>query len=69
MDSKTKTVKCSEVIKTCKYRGRVGIDEICDYLETVGHSRGCHPECCDKYEKKEGNEKCHKVNTRPVIAR
>ena len=23
----------------------------CNYIEVVGHSRGCPPEDCDKYEK------------------
>lgn len=43
-----------EACKTCRYRpdkrmAQRGIG--CDYLDLVGHSRGCSVEDCDKYEK------------------
>ena len=50
------TVKCSEVIKTCKYCGIVNgtkqcsTSVTCDYLLKTGKRRGCSPEACDKYE-------------------
>lgn len=50
----TKTVKCSEVIKTCEYAGRTDGRLTCDYVITVGHSRGCDPEECTRYRKRKG---------------
>ena len=46
-------VKCSKVIKTCKY-GAVFNDstKFCDYLCKTGKRRGCSVDECDKYEKK-----------------
>ena len=35
----------------CKYSICLGGDLICDYLAIMGHSRGCPPESCNKYEK------------------
>lgn len=35
----------------CKYSTCLGGDLICDYLSMMGHSRGCPPESCNKYEK------------------
>lgn len=35
----------------CKYSTCLGGDLICDYLAIMGHSRGCPPESCNKYEK------------------
>lgn len=59
--SKDNTVKCSKVIKTCKYSCVVsGAYHICNYLNMAGHSRGCPPEQYTKYEKK------RKANKRPV---
>lgn len=34
--------------KTCQYRG---IKNGCDYIEIVGHSRGCSVESCTVYKK------------------
>lgn len=45
-------VKCSKVIKTCKYSGSISGAEICNYICIEGHRRGCPPEECTKYEKK-----------------
>lgn len=46
-------VKCSEKGKNCKYSANVGGGTIiCDYLGKVGHSRGCDPEQCNKFEKR-----------------
>lgn len=50
----TKTVKCSEVIKTCEYAGRTDGRLTCDYAINVGCSRGCDPEACTRYRKKGG---------------
>lgn len=44
----SKNPKC----KSCKYRGTNYIGNGCDYIEFIGHSRGCPVEECDKYEKK-----------------
>ena len=49
-----------EACKTCRYRpdkrmAQRGIG--CDYLDLVGHSRGCSVEDCDKYEKGNRMEK------------
>ena len=55
-----KTVKCSECSETCKYAcymsmGAKGIPKFvsCDYILHTSQRRGCSPEACDKYEKKE----------------
>ena len=43
-----------EACKTCRYRPDKGMSQRgmgCDYLDLVGHSRGCSVEDCDKYEK------------------
>lgn len=40
--------------KTCKYRPPSALKANgagCDYLDLVGHSRGCAVEDCDRYEK------------------
>lgn len=50
-EDQSKTYKCSEVIKTCKYADKVGAAMCCDYINIAGHRRGCEPEQCDKYEK------------------
>lgn len=46
--------------KTCRYRPDKGMSQRgmgCDYLDLVGHSRGCSVEDCDKYEKGNRMEK------------
>ena len=48
----SKTVKCSEVGKTCEYAGKAGLIKICDYTTIVGHSRGCPAEACTVYKKR-----------------
>ena len=56
-----KTKKCSPaVIATCKWGRTISYGcSYCDYLDKHGHSRGCPPDACDKYEKKaEGKKKC-----------
>lgn len=50
----SKTVKCSEVIKTCEYAGKTLGKPTCDYAIIVGHSRGCPPEQCTQYKRKKG---------------
>ena len=49
-----KTVRCSEVIKTCEYAGRTLGKPTCDYAIIVGHSRGCPPEQCTQYKRRKG---------------
>lgn len=44
-------VDCKEVIKTCAYKGILSGQEYCDYLNIVGHSRGCKPGACTCYKK------------------
>lgn len=47
------TVKCSEVMRTCKYSCiYAGVAQFCDYIGKTGCRRGCDAEHCDKYEKK-----------------
>ena len=46
-----KTVACSKAIKTCRYAQKADGRLCCDYISVAGHSRGCDPEQCDKYEK------------------
>ena len=49
-----------EACKTCRYRPDKGMSQRgmgCDYLDLVGHSRGCSVEDCDKYEKGNRMEK------------
>ena len=46
-----KTVSCSKVIKSCRYADKVDGRLHCGYINIAGHSRGCGPEQCDKYEK------------------
>ena len=50
------TVKCSEVMKSCKYAIKLsGTGDgkfsryCCDYIGMTGKRRGCNPEECDKY--------------------
>lgn len=51
---KTKKEKC----RFCRYSSREGMNEdnirslSCDYIGKIGHSRGCRPDKCDKFEKK-----------------
>ena len=48
-----KTVKCSKVIKTCKYSAHITNEYMfCDYLCKTGSRRGCSVDACDKYEKR-----------------
>lgn len=35
--------------KTCLYRAREYENNGCNYIEIVGHSRGCSVQECDKY--------------------
>ena len=45
-----KPVKCSKVIKTCKYRVKLFDKNLyCNYICITGSRRGCDPEQCDKY--------------------
>lgn len=46
------TYQCSKVMKTCRYAERIGAKTklYCNYAVLAGHSRGCDPEQCDKYE-------------------
>ena len=46
------TYKCSEVIKTCAYRGFISSwnTQHCDYIGVTGHRRGCDPEHCTRYK-------------------
>ena len=38
--------------RTCKYRASdTNSKNGCDYIEIMGHSRGCSVTGCDKYEK------------------
>ena len=67
MDSQVKTVKCSEVQDTCIYRGKSGVDVICDYIGVTGRSRRCSPERCDKYKKKEGDARWIKPNSKTIV--
>ena len=46
-----KTVSCSKVIKSCRYADKVDGRLHCGYINIAGHSRGCDPEQCDKYER------------------
>lgn len=49
-----------EACKTCRYRPDKRMSQRgmgCDYLDLVGHSRGCSVEDCDKYEKGNRMEK------------
>ena len=46
-----KTVSCSKVIKSCRYADKVGGRLHCGYINIAGHSRGCNPEQCNKYER------------------
>lgn len=34
----------------CRYRGRIGGDQCCDYIVINGRSRGCSPIRCKKFE-------------------
>lgn len=43
-------VDCKEVIKTCAYKGILNGQAYCDYLDIVGHSRGCRPGECTCYK-------------------
>lgn len=56
-----KTVKCSEVISTCKYACRLNNAGIryCDYFTITGCRRGCDPEICTKYEPKKKKNTSH----------
>lgn len=47
----SKTASCSKVIKSCRYADKVDGRLHCGYINIAGHSRGCDPEQCDKYEK------------------
>lgn len=52
-----KVVNCTpEVMKKCKYGSTTSplntSTLCCDYLSKVGHSRGCNPTECDKFEKR-----------------
>lgn len=53
--------------KSCIYRmrrsGRIETGGHCDYIDIVGHSRGCPAEDCDKYQK--GKQKRRSV-ARPI---
>lgn len=44
-----------EIYKTkcrkCKYRGTFGSRKCCDYILHTGHSRGCRPDKCTRFEK------------------
>ena len=47
------TYKCSEVMDSCIYCGRIEHDsKCCNYLYKTGHRRMCDPEECDKYIRK-----------------
>ena len=53
-----KTHNCNNVMRTCKYCTVIsGNLPVCDYLSMTGSRRGCPPEQCDKYEKKEKKRK------------
>lgn len=50
-----KTVKCTQsVMKNCKwsFRYNAANSACCDYIGKTGHSRGCPPEACDKFEQR-----------------
>ena len=49
-----KTKKCTpSVMQTCAYSRYISSGICyCDYLDIMGHRRGCPPEACDKYKKR-----------------
>lgn len=50
-----KTVKCTpSVMKKCAFSSRYNSNSwmCCDYIGKTGHSRGCPPDCCDKFKKR-----------------
>lgn len=56
MSKQTETVKCTQsVMKKCawSYRHNAGCEIYCDYMCKTGHSRGCPPEACNKFKKRE----------------
>ena len=53
MEEVQQTYKCSEVIKTCAYRGTIssgGVIYHCDYIGATNRRRGCDPEKCTRYK-------------------
>lgn len=49
MSEEQKTYKCSEVMKTCKYRVWLSGDYACGYILETEKRRGCDPEQCSRY--------------------
>ena len=58
METKKKTVNCTnKVMATCEYAfNRGGGTYGCDYIGRTGHSRGCPPSRCNKYNAKAGKK-------------
>lgn len=56
---KIKKEKC----KFCKYSSRNSADATseynitCAYIDKTGHSRGCRPDMCDKFERRRRKKK------------
>ena len=53
----SKTYKCSEVHKQCKYSVMLhDPDFVCDYIGIEGKRRGCKPEQCNKFKPRKGKK-------------
>lgn len=59
-----KPINCDKQGSRCIYkRNYSGIYTYCDYLCTVGHSRGCDAKECTKYKMKKKRRKKHEKHT------
>lgn len=43
--------KDRELCKTCRFQGRFGTEQCCDYILIIKQQRGCDPAECTRYEK------------------
>jgi hypothetical protein len=61
-------INCTQkVMVTCIYGGKkAGACPYCDYLDMVGHSRGCPPNACTRYIKKTRTRKRKMAAVVPV---